>query len=186
MCENSVHFSSPNFRLVPPHFVALRRYCVGFGVMLLIVEKMSVYFDFFRRKMFDGRQCVFRQIPLRQAITDLTQDKPDYVPTSDFTGKHGYVRYSIKATLVKPWKINKSTKVAISVLDLVDLNRTTNLNVRFNCHYFKIIWPSGNMSAIIGCSTAQCTLHMQCLLSQYWNGRCSPRVFLCFYSAIFD
>ena len=47
-----------------------------------------------------------------------TQNKSDYAPKFDFTGQYGYVRYSIKATQVKLRKINKSTKVAITVLDL--------------------------------------------------------------------
>ena len=47
-----------------------------------------------------------------------------------FSGKYGHVRYSLKAILVKPGKANKSIKIAFTVLDMVNLNKIPNINVR--------------------------------------------------------
>ncbi|XP_066268345.1 arrestin domain-containing protein 3-like isoform X2 [Branchiostoma lanceolatum] len=47
------------------------------------------------------------------------------LPTS-FEGAHGYIRYSIKGTIDKPWKFDHTTKRAFTVLDMVDLNQEPN------------------------------------------------------------
>ena len=45
------------------------------------------------------------------------------------TGKFGHVRYSVKATLVKPWAFNESTKTAFTVLESVALSKFPRSNV---------------------------------------------------------
>ncbi|CAH1247563.1 ARRDC3 [Branchiostoma lanceolatum] len=47
------------------------------------------------------------------------------LPTS-FEGAHGYIRYSIKGTIDKPWKFDHTTKRAFTVLEMVDLNQEPN------------------------------------------------------------
>lgn len=39
-----------------------------------------------------------------------------------FSDNIGYIRYSIKAEIVKPWKLNNRTKMVFTVLDVLDLN----------------------------------------------------------------
>nr|CAD7405650.1 unnamed protein product [Timema cristinae] len=46
---------------------------------------------------------------------------PSNLPSS-FEGAFGYIRYSIKAILDRPWKFNQDTKVALTVLAYRDLN----------------------------------------------------------------
>ncbi|CAH1796807.1 unnamed protein product [Owenia fusiformis] len=48
---------------------------------------------------------------------------------STFEGGYGSVRYTVKATIFKPWKANVSTKQAFSVVSMLDLNCMTEIRV---------------------------------------------------------
>lgn len=41
---------------------------------------------------------------------------------SSFEGKFGCIRYSLKATMDRPWKSNYNSKCAITILEIVDIN----------------------------------------------------------------
>nr|CAD7571481.1 unnamed protein product [Timema californicum] len=51
---------------------------------------------------------------------------PSNLPSS-FEGAFGYIRYTIKASLDRPWKFNQDTKVAFTVLAYRDLNNYPQL-----------------------------------------------------------
>jgi Arrestin (or S-antigen), N-terminal domain len=53
---------------------------------------------------------------------------PNELPSS-FEGEHGWVRYTLKATVVRPWRSNYEIKVPITVNTIVDLNSVDIANV---------------------------------------------------------
>ncbi|KAK7861788.1 hypothetical protein R5R35_011960 [Gryllus longicercus] len=53
---------------------------------------------------------------------------PPALPSS-FEGTIGHVRYTVKAKIVRPWRFNHESKVAYSVLSVLDLNNVANIQV---------------------------------------------------------
>jgi Arrestin (or S-antigen), N-terminal domain len=53
---------------------------------------------------------------------------PKKIPSS-FEGEHGWVRYTLTATVVRPWRSNYEIKVPITVNTIVDLNSVDITNV---------------------------------------------------------
>ncbi|XP_063240926.1 arrestin domain-containing protein 3-like [Bacillus rossius redtenbacheri] len=56
---------------------------------------------------------------------------PENLPPS-FEGLYGSIRYTIKATLDRPWRFNQDTKLAFSVISHVDLNMMPSLKNSLN------------------------------------------------------
>jgi Arrestin (or S-antigen), N-terminal domain len=58
---------------------------------------------------------------------------PNELPSS-FEGEHGWVRYTLTATVVRSWQSNHEIKVPITVNTVVDLNSVEKANVsQFHC-----------------------------------------------------
>ncbi|XP_053611866.1 arrestin domain-containing protein 3 [Plodia interpunctella] len=61
------------------------------------------------------------EIPAGKQVYNFTCTLPPVLPSS-FEGEFGYVRYTVKVTLDRPWKFNQDTKMAFTVINALDLN----------------------------------------------------------------
>ncbi|CAH2049372.1 unnamed protein product, partial [Iphiclides podalirius] len=61
------------------------------------------------------------EIPAGKQVYNFTCALPPVLPSS-FEGQYGYVRYTIKVTLDRPWKFDQETKIAFTVINTLDLN----------------------------------------------------------------
>ncbi|KAL0821078.1 hypothetical protein ABMA28_005709 [Loxostege sticticalis] len=61
------------------------------------------------------------EIPAGKQVYSFTCTLPPVLPSS-FEGEHGYVRYTVKVTLDRPWKFDQETKMAFTVINALDLN----------------------------------------------------------------
>ncbi|CAH1407509.1 unnamed protein product [Nezara viridula] len=61
------------------------------------------------------------EIPAGENVYPFSTTLPPRLPTS-FDGEHGHVRYTIKATLDRPWKMDETTTLFVTVVTPVDLN----------------------------------------------------------------
>ncbi|XP_049871660.1 arrestin domain-containing protein 17 [Pectinophora gossypiella] len=61
------------------------------------------------------------EIPAGKHVYNFTCALPPVLPSS-FEGQFGYVRYTVKVTLDRPWKFDQETKMAFTVINALDLN----------------------------------------------------------------
>ncbi|XP_039758552.1 arrestin domain-containing protein 17 [Pararge aegeria] len=61
------------------------------------------------------------EIPPGRQVYNFTCALPPVLPSS-FEGQYGYVRYTVKVTLDRPWKFDQDTKMAFTVINALDLN----------------------------------------------------------------
>ncbi|XP_046337176.2 arrestin domain-containing protein 2-like isoform X1 [Haliotis rufescens] len=75
---------------------------------------------------------------------------PPQLPSS-FEGEYGYVRYTAKGIIDKPWKFNHETKRMFTVICILDLNQDQNVRIPAQCAKSKTLccWccASGPISA---------------------------------------
>nr|XP_039263224.1 arrestin domain-containing protein 3-like [Styela clava] len=65
-------------------------------------------------------------LPQGQTILPFECQLPHPLPSS-FEGEFGYIRYSVKATIVREWRLDCTTKKYFTVLDSLDLNRIQDI-----------------------------------------------------------
>lgn len=68
------------------------------------------------------------EIPAGKQVYNFTCTLPPVLPSS-FEGQHGFVRYTIKVTLDRPWKFDQETKMAFTVINALDLNLNPSYRV---------------------------------------------------------
>ncbi|XP_069691686.1 arrestin domain-containing protein 17-like [Periplaneta americana] len=73
-----------------------------------------------RIKLFGGAGDT-EILPAGQHCYQFSMMLPNNLPSS-FEGNYGYIRYTVKATLDRPWKFDHEVKAAFTVLSQVDLN----------------------------------------------------------------
>ncbi|OWF34734.1 arrestin domain-containing protein 17-like [Mizuhopecten yessoensis] len=64
--------------------------------------------------------------PAGHHVYPFTLPLPSTIPSS-FEGRRGYVRYTCKANIDRPWKFDESTKRAFTVIRHLDLNTIPNI-----------------------------------------------------------
>ena len=79
---------------------------------------------------------------------------PPHVPSS-FTGKHGSVRYYVKANIVRDWKWDHKVKQHIMVNGICDLNLLPA--AKMEGQYYRISFETTNNSSEIFSSDHQGT-----------------------------
>lgn len=78
--------------------------------------------EYFSNKYFlIGSESSEVEIPAGENVYPFQTTLPPRLPTS-FDGEHGHVRYTIRAILDRPWKMDEEAKLFITVVTPVDLN----------------------------------------------------------------
>ncbi|GFG34867.1 hypothetical protein Cfor_10395 [Coptotermes formosanus] len=92
------------------------------------------------------------ELPAGDLCYPFATHLPPNLPSS-FEGEHGHVRYTVKATLDRPWKFDQETKAAFTVISPLDLNThpTAKEPVRkeVSKHFGFCCWSSGPLTITV-------------------------------------
>lgn len=90
----------------------------------------EVEYFFKRQVLFGGEVTDGRDHVLEAGHHEFnfTFDLPMSGISTSFEGKHGSIRYWVKAEIDKPWSFNHKTKKAFTVISPIDINRPEYMN----------------------------------------------------------
>lgn len=92
------------------------------------------------------------QLPAGDLCYPFATHLPPNLPSS-FEGEHGHIRYTVKATLDRPWKFDQEAKAAFTVISPLDLNThpTAKEPVRkeVSKHFGFCCWSSGPLTMTV-------------------------------------
>ncbi|XP_069695121.1 arrestin domain-containing protein 17-like [Periplaneta americana] len=89
------------------------------------------------------------ELPAGDLCYPFATHLPPNLPSS-FEGEHGHIRYTVKATLDRPWKFDQEAKAAFTVISPLDLNthQTAKEPVKkeVSKHFGFCCWKSGPLT----------------------------------------
>nr|XP_022901266.1 arrestin domain-containing protein 17-like [Onthophagus taurus] len=101
---------------------------------------------------FGGANADTTELPIGSHIYPFTCVLPPNLPSS-FEDEYGYIRYTIKAIIDRPWKFDHETKQAFTVLSQYDLNSNPKLSEQAKITMEKFMcccWcQSGPLSCVV-------------------------------------
>ncbi|KAG7300439.1 hypothetical protein JYU34_016060 [Plutella xylostella] len=106
------------------------------------------------------------EIPAGRQVYNFTCTLPPVLPSS-FEGQFGYIRYTIKVTLDRPWKFDQETKIAFTVINPLDLNLNPSYKTPLRLQMEKTF-------CCLCCASAPLSVDLQAPVTGYCPGQAIP------------
>lgn len=92
------------------------------------------------------------ELPAGDLCYPFATHLPPNLPSS-FEGEHGHIRYTVKATLDRPWKFDQEAKAAFTVISPLDLNTHPTakepVKKEVSKHFGFCCWSSGPLTMTV-------------------------------------
>ncbi|XP_075979692.1 arrestin domain-containing protein 3 [Anticarsia gemmatalis] len=106
------------------------------------------------------------EIPAGKQVYNFTCALPPVLPSS-FEGQFGYIRYTVKVVLDRPWKFDQETKMAFTVINAFDLNLNPSYKEPIHIQMEKTF-------CCFCCASAPLSVDVQAPVSGYCPGQVIP------------